>query len=315
MLTKKFLSYLDGGILDIGMKSSMHTKAVQDCRSRLLEVLCPSRLTDITERVAQFRLAEVGGKWEVPSRDRKNWRRRKPDGSYEYRDTPPEEQSTQEPEPQLEKVKQLKPVLKHHRKLKKDELKNVLDKGHVTFISAGRNGKDPKEEAMSPDDPLFHERHEKLRSDLEHFGYDYTEVVGVYGGKEKTFLVFHDDTELSPKTAKSVMVHHKDADELRQREKSLTELGKKYNQNSVLHRTDGKNRMHFTTGKNEGVECGKEGWNEAPEATDYYTDIELAGHEHTKFQLDVEDCIQKGLLARLTRISMRIVPVVERNIV
>lgn len=280
-------------------------------------------VTDIVRnavRVYRGRLSFVKDKWEPPTPERRTWRLKNPDGTYEYRDKPPVEMKKQqeaEPvkkvKPQVDPVKKVKPQVdvkktwKHHKVLKKDELKKVMDSGHVTFISAGRNSKDPKEKEMSVDDPYFHSRHEKLRSELEDRGYDYTEVVGVYGGEEKTFLVFHDGAELTPKTSKSIMVHHTDASELKNRERELTELGKKYNQNSVLHRTGGKNRMLFTTGENEGVECGKEAWNEAPEATDYYTDIELENHAHTKFQLDVEDCIQKGLLAsRIGRIARKI---------
>src|ERR1039457_4894079 len=208
----------------------------------------------VREAMAELAIkAAVGDKWEAPNRNRKTWRRRNPDGSFEDRETPPDgKQPGAEESPQGKKTvtkepdtkdKKKAPVMtsKHHVKLTRNELKHILSKGYFTTMSAGRNPADPKEKDMKPDDEFFQKRHEQLKKDLEEKGYDYTEAVGHYDGREDTFMVFHDGTELTPKTSKSVLVHHSDAKELRSRRNDLEELGKKFNQNSVLHGSAGKN--------------------------------------------------------------------------
>ena len=92
------------------------------------------------------------------------------------------------------------------------------------------------------------------------------------------------------------MVHHKDEEEAKKNRKILTDLGKKFNQDSVLHGSNGRNEIVFTTGKKAGVTCGGHGWKEVPKAKDYYTDISLEGKKHTKFTLDLSDCFKRGLL-------------------
>ena len=109
-------------------------------------------------------------------------------------------------------------------------------------------------------------------------------------------IVFHDDEDLTPKTQKSVMVHHRDAEELRRVRRDIEEMARKFNQDSVLHGSGGSNTIAFTTGSKKGKECGGKGWKETPKAKDFYTDIELKGRRHTKFSLDVSGCFEKGLL-------------------
>jgi hypothetical protein len=76
----------------------------------------------------------------------------------------------------------------------------------------------------------------------------------------------------------------------------LEELGKKFNQDSVLHAGDGRNDIVFTTGKKAGKTCGGNGWKEAPNAKDFYTDIKLVNRKHTKFQLDIHECFERGMM-------------------
>jgi hypothetical protein len=57
--------------------------------------------------------------------------------------------------------------------------------------------------------------------------------------------------------------------------------------------------MVFTTGKNRGKKCGGKGWQEAPEAENFYTDIPTEGTDHTKAQLDIHECFERKLLAML----------------
>jgi hypothetical protein len=248
-------------------------------------------------------------KWEAPEGDRKNWRRRKPDGTYEYRETPPEGQTPaiqkdesqvkMSPKKEEEKKGPEKKRIRYkaYLKLDKPKLQEILTKGHYSIMSGGKNPNDPKEVSMAPDDEFFHKRHEDLRGELEKAGFPYTEVIGHYdGGKENSFLVFHDDTELTTKTQKSIMVHHKDGEESKSRRKILEDLGTKFNQDSVLHAGEGRNDIVFTTGVKKGKNCGGNGWKESPEELDNYTDIELEGKDHTKFQLDIHECFERGML-------------------
>jgi len=275
------------------MLSKFVREAIASAR---LNLLCPDRIVRIARSLAWKVLAQVESKWEPPTADREEWRRRLPDGSYEYRDKPPEQKEAPA-KPGIEKKAPSKTKqYKHHVTLKKDELSHTLSHGHFSIVSAGRNPNDPEESKMKPDDEFFHKRHEQLRDELENKGLSYTEVVGHYGGKESSYLVFHDPEELTAKTVKSVMVHHKDEKEAKQNRKTVEELGKKFKQDSVLHGSGGKNSLVFTTGKNAGKNCGGKGWKETPEAKDYYTDIKLEGKNHTKFNLDLTECFKKGLL-------------------
>ena len=256
-------------------------------RQRAIQASC------IREALVGLRIADAvttqRTKWEAPKGRRKLWRREKPNGDFEYRESPPEggEGSKKQDKPK---------VYKNHVTMTKPDLEKALSHGHFSIISAGLNPSDSKESKMKPDDEFFHKRHEQLRDALEKNGMRYTEVVGHYGGKESSFLVFHDGTVATPKTQKSIMVHHHDAEELKKNRKVLEELGKKFNQNSVLHGSGGKNTLVFTAGDKAGQECGGKGWKETPEAKDYYTDIKLEGKEHTKFNLDIAECFEKGFL-------------------
>jgi hypothetical protein len=233
--------------------------------------------------------------WESPNADRKLWRKEKPGGGYEYREDPPGSPPKHKP------IEKKKVVYKNYLKLDKPKLVETLSRGHFSILSAGMNSKDPKEKLMDPDDQFFHKRHDELRHELEANGLAYTEVVGHYGGGiESSFLVFHDDTpvpqRVSPRLKKSMMVHHRDAEEAKTHKKIIEDLGKKFNQDSVLHGNSGRNDLVFTTGEKAGESCGGKGWNEAPEADDNFTEIDLSKSEHTKFQLDIQECFDRGLL-------------------
>jgi len=175
----------------------------------------------------------------------------------------------------------------------REALHKILSDGHYTIISAGPNNKDPKEEKMSPDDPMFAKRHEALMRDLDKMGVPFTPTVGHYDGLENSFLVLHDGRDLPAKAHKSLMVQHEKKPSEAVEEK-LNELGTKYNQNSVLHGGKGGQRMRFTTGPCAGKHCKGEGWNEAPEADDFFTEMELDKDNTSKFQLDIKQCIDEG---------------------
>ena len=290
-------------------RQALNNQFIREALEAARSLETPDRFVRIAEVVSLRVAAE--GKWESPAADRKEWRRKKPDGTYEYRDTPPEggegvkveegggvktdttkKDTTTKIEPKEQEVVRFK----HRVVLDKPKLEETLSKGYFTILSAGRNPNDPKEKAMEPDDKYFHERHEDLIDMLEGIGLPYTEVVGHYSGQEPSFLVFHDDTQLTEKTQKSAMIHHRDKKDLDSKREALSELGRRLNQDSVLHGSGGRNEILFTTGEKKGITCGGEGWNEAPDAEDYYTDIKLEDTEHTKFQLDIRECFEKGYM-------------------
>ena len=260
-------------------------------------------LACVHEAMVRWRIAAgvMKQKWEPPAGRRREWRRKKPDGTYEYSPTPPK--GFKQPKKEEPKNDKQKPVevkkYKHHVKLDRDELRHILTKGHFSVVSAGRNPSNTDEAKMKPDDEFFHKRHEQLKDALEKKGFRYTEVVGHYGGRESSFMVFHDETEVTPKSEKSVMVHHTDAKELEARRRDLESLGKQFNQDSILHGSGGKNSIVFTTGDKAGKECGGKGWVEMHKAKDFYTDIKMEDQKHTKFNLNVDECFKKGLLGAL----------------
>ena len=270
----------------------------------MLKVAVVERMAERFESMAD----RIASKWEAPSGGRKYWRLKRDNGSYEYREKPPEEQGSKvkreesrvEQEGQEDKGKKKtkkKPEqkeYKHHISLDKPALKKLLSEGYFTIISAGRNPKDSKEGKMDVNDEYFHKRNETLKDELEKMGYNYTEAEGHYKGREHSLMVFHEPVEITKMARKSFMIHHNDADELKKRKKGLEELGTKLNQDSVLHGSAGKNTMYYTTGKRKGQECSGQGWNEAPDADDFYTDVKLKGKKHTKFQLDLKECEKKG---------------------
>lgn len=257
----------------------------------------PDRFIRIAESVS-LRVAAAENRWEAPDANRKEWRRKKPDGTYEYRDTAPEGGggSGKKDDTKIEPKEKEIVRFKHRITLDKPKLKEILSKGHFTILSAGRNPNDPKEKNMSPDDKYFHQRHEDLIDMLEALELPYSEVVGHYDGEEPSFLVFHDETKMTDKTQKSAMIHHRDKKDLDSKREALSELGMRLNQDSVLHGSGGRNEIVFTTGKKKGKTCGGEGWQEAPKADNYYTDIKLDNTQHTKFQLDIHECFEKGYM-------------------
>lgn len=147
-------------------------------------------------------------------------------------------------------------------KLTHEQLIWVLKNGTFGLISAGKNPK--LEPNMTEAEQKT--RHEKLRADLKAGGYVYTEVDGHYEGAEPTFLV---------------MAHNLPESEAKA-------LGKKYNQDSVIHAVAGQNKMHFTTGENEGQHYQGSGYEEKPAAKDYYTIVRHPDGSFTQFALNFD---------------------------
>lgn len=161
-----------------------------------------------------------------------------------------------------EKIKRLGRGEGREVKLTKSELKQILDSGKFALISAGRNPANTAD--MNLTDEQVEERYGDLKSDLVDGGYAYTEVEGHYGGVERSFLV---------------MVHEAE-------EADVYDLGEKYNQDSIIHANKGKQKMIYTTGDHSGSYIFGTGWEEKPEATDYYTEVETTDEGSFRFSLN-----------------------------
>ena len=153
----------------------------------------------------------------------------------------------------------------------KGEVYLLLERGVVGIISAGKNPKLEKD--MKPAEEK--KRHEELRADLKQRGLMHMQVLGMYEGKEDSFMVFTPDV----------------------RKDELTEMGKKYNQDSVVFVDHGKNQMIFTTGENEGQHHPGKGYEKIDnQAEDYYTEFDDADGGKSRFSLNFDwDSLQKAL--------------------
>lgn len=191
-------------------------------------------------------------------------------------------------------------------KLTKKELLHRLKHGTYSIVSAGRNPAHPEEADLHPEHEKFKKRHEELRSELQKHGMKYTEVEGHYGGKEKSFLVYHHDAppdRLGSNAAsdRAMMVHHDSPSEFAK----IRELGKKFNQDSVIHSHGGKHEMHYTVGSHAGEHHKGEGHKVLPHAEDFYTHAPTK-RGATKFSLNFDfDTYHPG--AKAVHKSMRFV--------
>jgi 8-oxo-dGTP pyrophosphatase MutT (NUDIX family) len=142
------------------------------------------------------------------------------------------------------------------------DLDHALKQGPVSIISAGRNQNHDEDRGL-PDDHI-NARHKRLEQDLKDKGYKYTKVKDKYGVEGDSFMVYHGD------------------------EDHLNELGKKYNQESVIHAKEGKNKLHYTSGESEGKHHKGEGHQEVPDADDYYSHVKTSDGKDKKFSLGLD---------------------------
>lgn len=153
-----------------------------------------------------------------------------------------------------------------------EELRTTLAETRFGLISAGRN---PKREADEPEE-TFVKRHEQLRADLAALGYVYTQVLGSYGEFEDSFRVMAHDADRDP----------------------LVELGRKYNQDSIIWTDRGTNHMIYTTDSTDddgnpiaaGSYLKGEGFEEISlEEGDFFTEVYLKGSgANARFSLNFE---------------------------
>lgn len=149
-----------------------------------------------------------------------------------------------------EKCRREAPGHGHEIQLTKTETKTLLQKGVVGFVSAGRNPNDPQD-AELPEN-VIQKRTEELRSDLVARGFKFERVKGKYGEEEESFMV------MVPAVAR----------------KEIVEIGKKFNQDSVIWADHNNNELIFTTGQNQGKRHIGNGFQALKaEAADFYTEI------------------------------------------
>ena len=158
------------------------------------------------------------------------------------------------------------------------ELKAIIENTSFAFISAGRNKEDVREKNMAHDDKFFKDRHEKLKNHLKEKGYIYSEEQGKYGDPEPSIFV---------------MIHDSNRDD-------ILDIGKEFNQNSVLFSDKGTNEMIYTTGEKKGkFEAQGKGYAILPDADDYYTEFSFPG-EKKKVRLNLALEFAKAFRAVLT---------------
>jgi len=145
-------------------------------------------------------------------------------------------------------------------KISQEKLESTLNTEQFGMISAGKNPNSPQDSKM--DDKAIEERYDKLRTALDDAGIEYVDMKGKYGEEEDSFLVMGADR------------------------KKLVELGKQFNQDSIIYGDKGNNEMIYTTGENEGKMQTGQGWEEKADATDMYSEMELANGEKKKFALN-----------------------------
>jgi hypothetical protein len=166
----------------------------------------------------------------------------------------------------LDKVKRRAPGKGERVDLTKAELQELLATGRFALVSAGPNPKVDADKNLSEQE--VKERHTQLGNQLRDAGYCYTNVTGHYGGIEDSYLV---------------MVHDAERDDVRK-------LGETFHQDSVIYAEHGKWEMHYTFGehaeRNE-MHVG-EGWQEVPDADDFFTVVRHPDGTTTKFTLNFD---------------------------
>lgn len=134
--------------------------------------------------------------------------------------------------------------------LSKKEVTTLLRHGIVGFISAGTNPNSMEEKKLSDNDIKAREKH--LRDDLVKQGLKFVKVTGKYGEVEDSYMVMVPNVK----------------------DKELIELGKRYNQDSVIYSDHGKNKLIFTTGENAGKSYNGNGFQILNnDAEDFYTEV------------------------------------------
>lgn len=205
----------------------------------------------------------------------------------------------------------------NHVYLSKQKLKEILNRGNYSIISAGRNGADYSPEAKyDHKDIAFQRRHEMLVNILDTAGIKYTEGIGSYGNVEPAIMILHGDYPIPDDVLKVLMVH-RPQDKTGAIKAFISRLGQRFNQDSIIHVDESKkppeenkgpeNSYEYTSGPKKGKICGDDGWTDMTDASDYYTEIPhtLDGVEKTKFQLNVSPCFEGDGIFKNASLKLR----------
>lgn len=168
------------------------------------------------------------------------------------------------------KVAKRPPGKGEHVELTKAELAHTLRTGKFALVSAGKNFNHPEDSKLKDAD--IKKRGDRLEKELKESGYAYTRVKGHYGGEEDSFLV---------------MIHQADRNH-------MVAIGKKLNQDSIIYADGGKQEMVYTTGDKAGQSHTGEGFQEKPDAEDFYSEMETADGGKVKFSLNFDFDNLKG---------------------
>jgi hypothetical protein len=162
-----------------------------------------------------------------------------------------------------EKCRRVEPGKGHEITLLKIEAAYLLKKGVFGLISAGRNPASALDRHLTDED--IDRRYQDLQGDLKDKGLKWVKVRGNYDGEEDSMMVLNPD------------IHREE----------LVELGAKYNQDSVIFTDHGKNELIYTTGEHKGERNEGSGFQETPDADNYYTDLKTV-KGHIKFSLNFD---------------------------
>lgn len=158
-----------------------------------------------------------------------------------------------------------------------DEMKIILQETKYGLVSAGKNPNNEADRNLTPEQ--IQQRHLSLKQELIKRGYVFTPVVGNYGEMEDSFLVMMHDAE----------------------EQEVVEIGRAFNQDSVIFVEKGHNSMIYTTGEKAGKRLRGDGWQPLPkEQKEYYTQVNLKGG-FFKFALNFnwEQLLEKIMKAKV----------------
>ena len=231
---------------------------------------------DSDEEVSKGLLKPPGAGWtSIPGGKRGGYRRGAP-GNYDY-------WYPRKPQPKRLGVPRRKGK---EITLSREALDRLLKHGTYSIVSAGRNPESPQEAALSPDDAVFTERHQKLKRTIASAGFNYTEVVGHYDGIESSIIVFHEEPREKPTAGLSLVVHHRTGS--KSEFAWVRDLGARFNQDSVIHVKKGTNELVYTTGEHSGEHHKGKGFQYLPLADDYFTRVTHKGAAATKFSLEFD---------------------------
>ena len=181
----------------------------------------------------------------------------------------------------------------NNRVIKKEVLFKLLDLGHFSIISAGRNS--AREEGEGRTSEYFKDRRKALLENLNDLHVPYFSALGAYGDKERSVIVLHEDhpltkEELAGKEDVLLVSQGKKQDNVKGK---LEKIASMFNQDSIIHVNSGNDaELIFTTnpeGKQrppiKALTIPKTGrvWKDLTSESKDFTKLRHPDKAHTKF--------------------------------